>query len=39
MSFELALKQGRLEEARAILDNPEHSPDPGGRWLRECHAK
>jgi len=38
MSFESALKQGRLEEARAILDDLEHSRDPGGLWLPECYA-
>lgn len=38
MSFELALEEGRLEEARAILDDLERAPDTGGLWLPECYA-
>jgi len=38
VSFEIALKQGRLEEARSILDDLEREPDTGDLWLPECYA-
>ncbi len=38
MSFELALKQGSLEEARLTLDELAGAPDTGGLWLPECYA-
>jgi len=38
VSFEIALKQGSLEEARAMLDDLERASDTGGLWLPECYA-
>jgi hypothetical protein len=38
MSFEIALKEGRLEEARAVLADLKRAPDTGGLWLPECYA-
>ncbi len=37
-AFELALKQGSLEEARLTLDELAGAPDTGGLWLPECYA-
>jgi tetratricopeptide (TPR) repeat protein len=38
MSFEIALEEGRLEEARSLLDDLAHAADTGGLWLPECYA-
>jgi len=38
MSFEAALKEDRLEEARSILGDLAGDPDTGGLWLPECYA-
>ena len=38
MSFEDAVKEGRLEEARALLDELERAPDTDGRWLLDSYA-
>src|SRR5262249_15007472 len=38
VSFELAMEQGRLEEARAMLDDLSRTPDTGGLRLPECYA-
>jgi tetratricopeptide (TPR) repeat protein len=38
MSFEDALEDGRLEEARSLLDDLATTPDTGGLWLPECYA-
>ena len=37
-SFEDALKEGRLEEARSMLDDLGRVPDAGELWLPECYA-
>lgn len=38
VEFEEALKQGRLAEARSILDVLALEPDTGGLWVPECYA-
>jgi tetratricopeptide (TPR) repeat protein len=38
MSFEIALKQGRLEEARSMLEDLQRALDTGDLWLPECYA-
>ncbi len=38
MSFEIALKEGRLEDARAMVDELACEPDTGGLRLPECYA-
>ncbi len=38
MSFEVALEEGRLEEARSLLDDLARASDTGGLWLPECYA-
>jgi hypothetical protein len=38
MSFEVAMKRGRLDEARSMLDDLARSPDTGELWLPECYA-
>jgi len=38
MSFEVALENGRLEEARSMLDDLARAPGTGGLWLPECYA-
>ena len=38
MSFEVALEEGRLEEARSLLDGLARAPDTGELWLPECYA-
>jgi len=38
MSFEVALAEGRLEEARSLLDDLARAPDKGGLRLPECYA-
>lgn len=38
MSFEVALEEERLEEARSLLDGLARAPDTGELWLPECYA-
>jgi tetratricopeptide (TPR) repeat protein len=38
VEFEEALTQGRLEEARSILDAFALEPDTGDLWMPECYA-
>jgi tetratricopeptide (TPR) repeat protein len=38
VTFEQALKDGDLDEARAILDDLSDVPDTGGLWLPECYG-
>lgn len=38
VTFEEAVKQGDLGQARAILDELADLPDTGGLWMPECYA-
>jgi hypothetical protein len=38
VEFEEALKQGKLDEARPMLDALPLEPDTGGLWVPECYA-
>jgi len=38
VEFEEALKQGKLDEARSIVDALALEPDTGGLWVPECYA-
>jgi len=38
MSFDVALEEGKLEEAQSLLDDLARAPDTGGLWLPECYA-